>query len=76
YDTLFYQGGPGLEGGMRIFYKAATAAILNSCADIDAYSYDDYLEVAQPAFEENTRGAFIHAETILDAWNNLGCPLN
>ena len=81
-DALKFHGGDGLEGGVRIFLRAAVAGLLNAAAyhtqNIYYYwwPYFKQVIVEGPLANGTTRDYFIGEAMSIDYWNNLGCPIN
>ena len=81
-DTLLvaldYKGGPGIDGGKRLLLKQAVAALLNATSPSVAYpqSPADVIAEVRFALASGDRGLMLALASTLDAYNNLGCPLN
>jgi hypothetical protein len=81
-EALQGGGGPGAEGAERILLRAATAALLNAASFgqpggtpfVDVSYVKDF--VVNPALNTEDRNTMLAAATLLDGWNNMGCPLN
>lgn len=80
-EALGGGGGPGLEGAQRILFRAAVAAILNvNHPDIN---YGDgkwgkygIIDQVNDALSNQNRNTILELAETLDAFNNLGCPVN
>lgn len=78
-------GGPGVDGAASILARAATAAWLNAAHEGLGYPwrrYDTGLDGREPlvaavnaAFASADRATMLALAAMLDADNNLGCPL-
>lgn len=81
-DTLLvaldYKGGPGVDGGKRLLLKQAVAALLNATSASVAYpqTRTQVIEEVRFALASGDRGLMLSLASTLDAYNNLGCPLN
>ncbi len=81
-DTLLvaldYKGGPGIDGGKRLLLKQAVAALLNATSPSVAYPQSQAEVIAEVRFAlaSGDRGLMLALASTLDAYNNLGCPLN
>lgn len=76
-QALSFQGGPYKPGAARILLRAATAAILNASHPDVAYPMDaaDIISAVNTALL-GSRADMLALKGILDANNNLGCPLD
>jgi hypothetical protein len=81
-QALSGQGGPGLSGGAEILFRAAVAAYLNAAHEGVGYPYRRFTDPFNMQLQINTalasenRQNLIDLAAVLDAANNLGCPLN
>jgi hypothetical protein len=81
-DALKFHGGDGVEGGVRIFLRAAVAGLLNAAAwenqMINYWNWPYFKQVIVEGLLANgtTRDDFIGMASSIDYWNNLGCPTN
>lgn len=81
-DTLLvaldYKGGPGVDGGKRLLLKQAVAALLNAASPSVAYpqTRTQVIEEVRFALASGDRGLMLSLASTLDAYNNLGCPLD
>lgn len=72
-------GGPGVAGGAKILFRAATAALLNGAhPDVDfARTSAEVIAAVNAVVSTNpNRDAMLALASTLDAENNGGCPLN
>jgi hypothetical protein len=80
--ALSYPGGPGASGAERILLRVAAAAWLNAAHEGVGYPYrrnTDPFNIVQSvnaAIASGNRATMITLAGVLDAANNLGCPLN
>ncbi len=81
-DALNYKGGPGVEGGARILFRAAIAAYLNAAHEGVGYPYRRFRDPGHLELQINEalasldRSRMIALAEWLDTANNLGCPLS
>jgi len=77
-DALDYKGGPGVDGGKRILLKQAVAALLSSTsAQVDyPVAADAVTGQVSAALASGDREVMLSLAATLDAYNNLGCPLD
>ena len=81
-DALQGGGGPGLNGAVKILLRAAVAADLNAAHEDVGYPYrrlqDPFRIQSQvnAALHSLDRQTMLDLAAVLDAANNLGCPLN
>jgi len=81
-DALEFHGGDGVEGGVRIFLRAAVAGLLNAAAYHTQNIYYIWWPYYKVTIVEGllangtTRDDFIGMAGAIDYWNNLGCPIN
>jgi hypothetical protein len=86
-DQTFLQalkggGGPGVEGAAKILMRAAVAAFLNAAHEGVGYPYrrfqDPFMiqQAVNQALASGDRQTMLDLAAVLDAANNLGCPLN
>ncbi len=74
-EALSYKGGPGEDGAARILLRAAVASLLNaSHTGIDGPGTVWLVGAVNDALAED-RGSMLSRASLLDRWNNLGCPL-
>lgn len=75
-------GGSGLSGAVKILLRAAVAANLNAAHEGVGYPYRRFQDPFAIQSQVNAALASLNRDTILalasvlDAANNLGCPLN
>lgn len=80
--ALSYQGGPGVAGAAQILLRASTAAFLNAAHEGLGYPYRRFTEpgnmkaAVDAALASGNRQQMIDLAALLDAANNLGCPLS
>lgn len=75
-ETLYYHGGNGEAGALRILNRAATAARLNDYQFGDAYPcYYTWRALYGEAVSSHDRATIIRNAAVIDACNNNGCPL-
>jgi hypothetical protein len=80
-DTLLmaldYEGGNGNPGAARILLRAGVAALLNaSNPNVDyPMSTQDVIDAVNAALASEDRETMLDLATMLDDYNNLGCPL-
>ena len=79
HAALGYGGGPGLEGAAQILLRAATAALLNTDAEVDYITVNkpQIVTMVRDALKSQDRGTIISVAEYLDDANNGvdGCPL-
>lgn len=80
-DALKFHGGDGVEGGVRIFLRAAVAGLLNAAAYqnqmIFYWNWPYYKSLVEGILANGTtRDDFLGMATSIDYWNNLGCPID
>jgi hypothetical protein len=77
-QALNFGGGSGTTGGARILFRAAVAALLNSAQPNVDYPLTTAQVIARvnAALASNNRNTMLTLAARLDAFNNLGCPLN
>lgn len=78
YHALGYGGGSGLEGAAEILLRAAVAAVLNAAHPDVSYplSESQVISDTNAALSSNSRDTMLALAAVLDANNNLGCPLH
>lgn len=78
HQSLQGGGGPGALGGARILLRAAVAALLNASHPGVEYPWTAAEVVAEvnAALATGNRSTMLALKDVLDAQNNLGCPLN
>ena len=75
-------GGPGVNGAVTILLRAAVAADLNAAHEGVGYPYRRFKDPFQIQAQVNAalasldRDTMLELASVLDAANNLGCPLN
>jgi hypothetical protein len=69
-------GGSGLVGAETILLRAATAALLNACRLNYPLQTTDITSMVSAALATGNRDTILNLATVLDNYNNLGCPLN
>ena len=79
-QALNYMGGTGLLGAERILLRAAVAAWLNAAHEDVGYPYrrggeDGIVAMVNDAIASGSRAEMLRVARLLDAANNLGCPL-
>lgn len=80
-QALSFRGGTGTDGAARILLRAATAAVLNAAHEGLGYPYrrggtSGILARVNAALAGEDRQQMLNLAAMLDAANNLGCPLN
>jgi hypothetical protein len=77
-DALNFGGGSGVSGAARILLRAAAAALLNAASSGVAYPLTTAQVISQvnAALASGDRDTMLTLASLLDADNNLGCPLN
>ncbi len=86
-NTTFLQalqggGGPGLPGAATILLRAAVAGYLNAAHEGVGYPYRRFTDPfniksqVNAALASGNRQTILDLAAVLDAANNLGCPLN
>lgn len=74
-QVLNYHGGPGVDGGARIYLRAAVAALLNaSHPEVQAVDVYTIMTGMRIVLGWCDRDSFIYYAGYYDALNNLGCP--
>lgn len=80
-DALKFHGGSGVQGAVQIFLRHAVAGLLNARAY--EYGYIHYISMAfYPGWieyyllEGATRDDFLAPASLIDYYNNLGCPID
>lgn len=75
-QALGFSGGSGTVGGARILLREAVAGLLNAAhPDVDyALSMGNLQTSVNVLLATNDRSAMLAGATMLDAFNNLGCP--
>lgn len=76
--ALGYKGGPGVDGGKRLLLKQAVAALLGATSPQVDYpiAAADIVGQVSAALESGDREVMLSLAATLDAYNNLGCPLD
>ncbi len=75
-EALSFSGGPGVDGGAKILLRASVAALLNSAALTYPESSADVIAMVNEALASGDRATMLSVASLLDGYNNLGCPLN
>jgi hypothetical protein len=81
-DALDGGGGPGVPGATKILMRAAVAAFNNAAAETIGYPYrrfddpGDMTDTINALLAGQNRANIIAYAGVLDAANNLGCPIN
>lgn len=81
-EALQGGGGPGVNGAATILFRAAVAADLNAANEGVGYPYRRFKDPFHIQLQVNNALASLDRDTmlnlagVLDAANNLGCPLN
>lgn len=73
-EALGFSGGAGTVGAARILLRAGVAALLNSAGVDYPLSTADVQGVVNNLLATNDRNAMLAGATLLDGFNNLGCP--
>ena len=71
-------GGPGLVGAETILLRAAVAALLNACRLGTNYplTQAQIITMVNAKLATGDRSQILNLATVLDNYNNLGCPLS
>jgi hypothetical protein len=75
-EALSFKGGPTVQDAKNILMRAAVAALLNSFAVDYPLSPDEVVDMVNEALASNDRDTILALAGVLDANNNLGCPLD
>jgi len=77
-QALSFKGGSTIDGAKSILLRAAVAALLNSASPNVDYPLTtvEVISKVDAALATNDRSAILMLASQLDAFNNLGCPLN
>ena len=75
-DGLQGGGGPGVDGAKQILLRAAIAALLNSKSISYPLTTSQIITMTDNALASNDRDTILALESVLDGYNNLGCPLS
>jgi len=77
-EALNFQGGTNLKGAGEILLRASVAALLSAAHPGVGYTLNevDVLSAVNTALASGDRATMLEAARILDAYNNLQCPLN
>jgi hypothetical protein len=75
-EALSFQGGPTVQDAKNILMRAAVAALLNSFAVDYPLSPDEVVDMVNDALASGDRATILALAGVLDANNNLGCPLD
>jgi hypothetical protein len=77
-EALNFGGGPGVLGGAQILLRAGVAALLNAASpDVDyPLSTAEVISAVNAALASGDRDTMLDLAGVLDANNNLGCPLD
>ena len=76
--ALSYQGGNDLKGAAQILLRAAVSAVLNAAhPDVKDYplSAQEVIAKVNAALATKDRSTILALASLLDGYNNLGCPL-
>jgi hypothetical protein len=74
--ALSFQGGPTVQDAKNILMRAAAAAYLNSFAVDYPLEPAEVVSMVNDALASNDRATILALAAVLDANNNLGCPLS
>ena len=77
-QALAYQGGSDLKGAAQILLRAAVSAVLNAAhPEVNDYplSAADVIAKVNAALATKDRNTILALASLLDGYNNLGCPL-
>jgi hypothetical protein len=74
--ALSFQGGPTIQDAKNILMRAAAAAYLNSFAVDYPLTTAQVVSMVNAALASNDRDTILALAGVLDANNNLGCPLD
>ncbi|HYE85388.1 MAG TPA: hypothetical protein VEA16_03460 [Vicinamibacterales bacterium] len=76
--ALKFPGGPGVDGGKRILFRQAVAALLNAAHAGVGFplSETQVIDGVNAALATGNRATMIAYADLLDQANNTGCPLN
>jgi hypothetical protein len=74
--ALSYRGGRSIADKAAILLRAATAAKLNSFSVAYPYTFPQVWDIVNNALTSGNPDQILAAKDLLDAANNLGCPLN
>jgi len=77
-EALSFKGGSEPAGAAQILLRAAVAALLNAASPDVNYplSIGDVISQVNAALASNSRSTMLALASVLNANNNLGCPLN
>jgi hypothetical protein len=75
-EALSFQGGPSLQDAINLLLHHAAAAYLNSLAVDYPLTPDEVVDMVNDALASGDRDTILAVKDVLDANNNLGCPLN
>jgi hypothetical protein len=75
-QALSFQGGPTVQDAKNILLRAAAAAYLNSFAVDYPLTTAEVVSMVNDALASNDRATILALAAVLDANNNLGCPLD
>lgn len=77
-QALSFKGGTTVAGAAQILLRAAVAALLNSCSDNVDYSLSEaaIISSVEEALESKKRTTILDLATLLDDYNNDGCPIS
>jgi hypothetical protein len=74
--ALSFQGGPTVQDAKNILLRAAAAAYLNSLAVDYPLDPGEVVSMVNTALASGDRDTILALAGVLDANNNLGCPLD
>jgi hypothetical protein len=77
-EALNFRGGRTVKAKARILLRAAVAALLNACdPDVDyPLTVAGIISDVNAAIATQDKGVILGLKDELDAYNNLGCPIN
>jgi hypothetical protein len=77
-EALNYKGGSGLIGGARNLLRICTSSLLNACNSNVAFpmTLQEVINSVNAALATLDRTQMGTLQTLLDGYNNLGCPVN
>jgi hypothetical protein len=75
-QALSFQGGPTVQDAKNILLRAAAAAYLNSLAVDYPLTDAEVVSMVNAALASGDRATILALAAVLDANNNLGCPLS
>jgi hypothetical protein len=77
-QALNFKGGPDTTGAAGILLRTAVAALLNAAhPDVDyPLTTAQVIDMVNAALATGSRSAMLEVASLLDSYNNAGCPLN